>query len=105
MSMNQKQLYSADRRTTRQGFYNTSHWRRIRSIQLRKRPLCEWCEKQRRLTVATDCDHVDPSWESWLEFLAGPFQSLCGPCHRDKTELEDMPKLRKAEKLKLEVWE
>lgn len=53
--------------------------------------------------MANTCDHISPLWESWEDFIAGPFQSLCGPCHREKTECDDMPKLLKADKLKLEV--
>ena len=76
---------------------------RIRKIQLKKSPLCEMCQKEGRLTPANTCDHIDPTWESWQDFCRGPFQSLCGPCHKEKTE-DDLPKLRKASKLKQEVF-
>ena len=103
--MKQKTLYSVHRRTHRQGFYSHRAWRRIRAIQLRKAPLCEICQKQGKLTPANTCDHIDPTWETWEEFIKGPFQSLCGLCHKEKTETVDLPKLKKADKLRLEVWD
>ena len=104
-SVSQKKLFSAERRAKRSKFYKTGVWRRIRSIQLRKHALCEKCQKEKRLTVATDCDHISPEWDTWEEFIAGPFQSLCGPCHKDKTMDEDLPKLLKKEKTTIEVWD
>ena len=103
--MKQKKLYSVHRRTHRQSFYQHRAWRRIRAIQLRRAPLCENCQKQGKLSPANTCDHIDPTWESWEDFIKGPFQSLCPECHKDKTEFEDMPKLRKQDKLKVEVWD
>ena len=97
-------LYTKERREKRDGFYHTKHWVKIRKIQLRKSGLCEACLKkpQKKLTQATVCDHLDPSWETWAEFCAGPFQSLCYDCHKEKTYF-DLRKLRKAEKTKLEI--
>ena len=99
------QWFTAQRRAKRQKFYTHRAWRRIRTIQLRKHALCEHCHKRGRQTVATVCDHIDPTWESWQDFIAGPFQSLCESCHREKTEVVDLPKLKKQAMLKLEVWE
>ena len=103
--MKQKKLFSAQRRTERRRFYQHRVWKRIRVIQLKKAPLCENCQKQGRLTPANTCDHISPLWETWEEFIKGPYQSLCGPCHKEKTETVDLPKLIKADRLKLEVWD
>lgn len=101
--MKEPKLFSAQRRSQRQGLYQTPVWRRIRSIQLRKQPLCVMCEEQRKLTPATVCDHIDPLWPATLEGLTrGPFQSLCRECHKEKS-FEDMGKMIRAEKLKIQV--
>ena len=90
-------------REKRHKFYYHRVWRRIRKIQLRKHALCELCLKEGRQTVANTCDHIDPTWESWNQFISGPFQSLCGACHREKS-YEDLSKIKKHNMLKLEVW-
>ena len=97
-------LYSAERRKSRQKFYDHKVWRRIRKAQLKKHALCEICLKEGRQTVATVCDHINPLWESWKEFIAGPFQSLCKECHKHKTH-DDLSKLKKQDMLRIEVWE
>lgn len=103
--MKQDKLFSAQRRAKRNKFYGTGIWKRIRKIQLQRSPLCVQCQKYGKQTVATVCDHIDPSWDPSLEsFVKGPFQSLCRECHQDKTG-EDYSKLKKAEMLKVEVWE
>ena len=61
--------------------YKTSRWQRIREAQLRAHPLCQMCEAQGRLTAATVCDHVTPHKGDEQKFYAGPFASLCAPCH------------------------
>ena len=54
--------------------------------------------------MATTVDHISPIWDSWHEFTKGPFQSLCADCHRQKSQYVDVPKLQKAEKLKVETF-
>ena len=102
--MNKKdKFFSAERRVQRQRLYNSTTWRKVRAIQLRKQPLCVMCEKQGRLTPATVCDHVDCMWPATLEGLTrGPFQSLCKQCHSDKS-YEDIIKMVRAERLKFQV--
>ena len=90
-------------RDQRLKFYNHRYWQRIRKFQLLKEPLCRLCADQGRQTPANTCDHIDPLWETWNEFIRGPFQSLCSQCHNDKT-LDDIPKLKKKEKLKLRFF-
>ena len=102
--MKQNKLFSAERRAHRSKFYKKYAWIKIRKSQLRKHALCELCIKEGRQTVANTCDHIDPTWETWEEFIKGPFQSLCETCHREKS-YEDVSKLIKKERLKIEVWE
>ena len=58
----------------------------LRTMQLRKQPLCETCKKEGRVTVAKDVDHIKPHRGNWSLF-ADPenLQSLCKPCHSRKT--------------------
>ena len=103
--MEKNKLFTADRRAHRGKFYRTGVWRRIRKAQLRKEPLCRICyeSKPRKLVEANTCDHINPLWESWEDFVKGPFQSLCSGCHKEKTSLEDLPKLIKAERCTIRV--
>ena len=74
-----------DRRHTH--LYNNRRWRRLREQQLQMFPFCEFCGPP---TVATVCDHVEPHRGNVERFWAGPFQSLCGPCHNsDKQRMEN----------------
>ena len=103
--MEMSQLFTKERREKRQKFYQSYTWKRIRQLQLRKSGLCEICLKSspKRLSVATVCDHIDPGWESWFDFVTGPFQSLCEPCHRLKIGFYDIPEMIKKQKTRLEV--
>ena len=92
-------------REYRQRFYNSRTWKKIRAIQLRKAPLCERCfgATPKRLTIASVCDHVNAEWQSFSEFVAGPFQSLCAVCHQEKTFNEDVPQRIKKQRCSMEV--
>ena len=98
-------LFTPDRRILRNRYYKQPVWQRIRKIQLSKQPLCANCEKHGLQSVANTCDHISPLWETWNEFISGPFQSLCEKCHKEKTETEDVPKLVRRERLKMRVFE
>lgn len=58
-----------------------------RAAFLRMHPLCAACAAQDVARAATDVDHVRPLHmggpDDW-----GNLQSLCGPCHADKTARE-----------------
>ena len=98
-------LRTKERRDYRQPYYRTVTWRRIRKTQLRKSPLCEMCLKKipKKLEVSTICDHIDPTWETWDDFIRGPFQSLCLECDKFKRSIIDYPLMRKKERTKMEV--
>ena len=100
--MKQNKEFLDQRRAERRSFYKKGAWVKVRKAQLRKASLCQHCLKQGKLVSATVCDHIDPLWESWDEFIAGPFQSLCRQCHSIKSAF-DIPKVKKAERCKLRV--
>ena len=55
-------------------------WQKRRDVHLSFNPLCVYCLRDNRVTVATICDHVLPHRGDPVLF-AGPIQSLCKRCH------------------------
>jgi 5-methylcytosine-specific restriction enzyme A len=51
-------------------------WQKRRKAQLRAHPLCAFCMKQGRVTVAVVADHVIPH-RGAATLFDGPLQSLC----------------------------
>ena len=96
------ELFTRDRRLKRNRFYQTATWRKIRARKLK--PLCSHCLKLGIYKKAVVLDHIDCQWESWPEFCAGPFQSLCQECHRTKTFQEDLPALLRKQKETLKFF-
>ena len=77
--------------------YGTQRWRRQSRAWIVRHPLCVLCEARGRITAAMVCDHVEPHGGDPVKFWAGPFQSLCKPCHDGtKAELERSGTLRGA---------
>lgn len=64
---------------------NGKAWRELRARVLREQPRCEQCEREGRITPATDVDHKDndPS-NNRRDNLA----SLCHACHSRKTQAD-----------------
>lgn len=67
---------------------NTARWQRLRRQQLNKRPLCQECERQGLVTVATEVHHTTPieygltmADKERLAFDPHNLQSLCHRCH------------------------
>jgi 5-methylcytosine-specific restriction protein A len=69
--------------------YDTAAWKRIRLHQLTAEPLCRWCRDRGLTVVATVCDHVVAHRGDPDKFFAGPFQSLCKPCHDRDAQRRD----------------
>lgn len=74
--------------------YSTSRWQRIRERQLGDHPLCAMCWGDEVVTPATVCDHVEPHGGDEVKFFAGPFQSLCKPCHDSTKQAEEAAERR-----------
>jgi len=74
-------------------FYNTKAWRLRRDeALLRDFGLCQHCFKEKKITLATEVDHIIPIRVEWDFRLAlDNLQSLCHRCHTIKT-LEDKKK-------------
>jgi len=66
---------------TRSGPYQTAAWQRRRAAHLADQPLCVYCERMGRVTVATVADHIVPHRGDINAFWHGALQSLCASCH------------------------
>lgn len=85
------QSYDAQRRheSAARRLYGTRQWQALRANQLRIEPLCRMCQTQGRVTPATVCDHVEPHRGDVERFWAGPFQSVCAPCHNSEKQRQE----------------
>lgn len=83
----------ADRRSTGaasyRAWYWTPRWKAIASAQLRMEPHCRKCAARGLKVSATICDHVERHRGGPVRFWAGPFQSLCKPCHDGPKQREE----------------
>src|SRR5262249_40015306 len=61
--------------------YDLRMWRRVSRMQLRKKPLCEECEKCGKITIGTTVHHVIRHGGNRTLFFTTPLQSLCINCH------------------------
>jgi len=64
--------------------YATARWKRVRLMQLRAQPLCEYCPADRR-ELATAVDHVVPIMAGGAAFDLDNLRSSCTACHSAKT--------------------
>lgn len=72
----------SDQATEYRRLYRTARWKRTRADQLQAEPLCRACMARGRVTEANVCNHMDKDAKATEEgFFAGPFSSLCAPCH------------------------
>lgn len=62
-------------------------WMEKRDRWFRNHPLCAECERQGRVTAATQLDHVVPLIDGGADDDSN-YQSLCVPCHKEKTARE-----------------
>ena len=84
-----KKDFDATRGTSTERGYN-SRWRKARLTYLKKNPLCKHCEKEHRVTPATELDHIIPhKGDSKLFWDTSNWQGLCKQHHSRKTATED----------------
>jgi len=71
-------------------WYKTARWQKLRwSILTRDLFTCKMCGKIEGQTSQLVCDHIERHGGDEARFWAGPFQTLCKPCHdRDKQKIE-----------------
>jgi 5-methylcytosine-specific restriction protein A len=68
--------------------YGTARWQAARAAQLARKPCCEECTRQGRVTPATVCDHITPVRLGGGFYETSNHQSLCRPCHQAKSASE-----------------
>lgn len=65
-------------------------WRQARAAYLSEHPLCCLCSKQGLVSAANVVDHIIPHKGDKIYFWdQDNWQSLCAPCHNQKTATED----------------
>jgi len=83
------------------GWYSLKVWFDRRREQLQKQPLCEYCLKKGRETLATVANHNPPHNDDWERFTTGPLESCCKACHDgevQRAEREAERRQREAER-------
>ena len=66
-----------------------SRWERLRAQAMRRDMyLCQPCKRAGRVTPASAVDHIMPKAKGGADDLAN-LQSICGPCHDDKTAADE----------------
>ena len=75
--------------------YNSKRWKDTRAYILAEQPFCVDCEKEGRVTAATDVDHINnltniyKSGDFDEAYNIDNLQPLCKRCHGAKTRKED----------------
>lgn len=65
-------------------------WQSLRTMYLKRNPLCEECKRKGIITVATEVDHIIPiKLRPDLRLEWTNLQSLCKSCHSKKTRSEN----------------
>lgn len=65
-------------------------WRKESKAFLALNPLCRPCEREGDVTAATSVDHIIPhKGDMELFWDQDNWQSICDPCHGEKTAKED----------------
>lgn len=63
-------------------WYKTARWQRLRmDVLVRDMFTCQICKRVEVRRGQLVCDHVEPHHGDERRFWAGPFQTLCKPCH------------------------
>lgn len=86
---------SLDRRrladTKTRKLHKTKRWQDLRwSILLRDQFTCQICRRLEGDASKLVCDHVEPHRGDVEKFWAGPFQTLCKPCHDSVKQKEEI---------------
>ena len=76
-------LYDRTRRNrASKDFYNSTPWKRVRSLKLSRDPLCEPCKREGRTMAATTVHHKLPLTERPdLALDLENLESICASCH------------------------
>jgi hypothetical protein len=71
--------------------HKTKRWQDLRwSVLVRDLFTCQICGRLEGNTSQLVCDHVEPHRGNVEKFWAGPFQTLCKPCHDGQKQKEEV---------------
>ncbi|SEM40974.1 5-methylcytosine-specific restriction enzyme A [Sphingomonas gellani] len=68
-------------------------WKALRNRRINAEPLCRHCAVKGLVTPAVEVDHIKPRALGGLDHWDNT-QSLCKPCHQDKTR-QDIRRIRR----------
>lgn len=95
LGFNRREQAWISRQVPHRHWYNLTLWRGqggLRLQQLARQPLCEECQANGFIVIATDVDHRVAHKGNWDLFIdPSNHRSLCHPCHSRKTRTQDMP--------------
>ena len=97
------ELFTKSRRSKKRKFYSSKQWKKLSLWQRKHNPLCVRCLDRGVHRVAKVADHENPIWEG-RKGLTKKLNSLCLECHREKTIVMDIPKLKVAEKTEFKFF-
>jgi len=84
-----KKLVAREQNKSNSKIY-TYRWRKAGKAYLKENPLCVHCQRDGRLTPATEVDHIIPhNGDLKLFWDRSNWQALCKKCHSVKTAAED----------------
>lgn len=75
-------------RQTKDPFYQTYKWRKLRNEFIKQHPLCVMCKEDNTLTPAYAVDHITPIKDGGERFNWNNLQSLCKTHHAVKSSAE-----------------
>lgn len=76
------------RRHSNTKFYQSTEWRKLRTVKLEQQPLCEECLSKGIHAVAKVADHIVSINRGGAALDMENLQSLCTPCHNRKSAKE-----------------
>lgn len=85
-------------------WYADRRWRRRRDDQLRREPLCAFCQKQGFIRAADIADHIEPHRGDRQKFWNGKLQSLCAPCHSSTKQAMENGNGKQIKVIGLDGW-
>lgn len=68
---------------------------RLRQQLLQQEPLCRLCKAKGKITPATIADHVVPIAKGGAVHDIENLQPVCGPCHQEKTLLDQGKRVKR----------
>ena len=80
--------WRGDKTSTERGY--GYRWQQARARFLKAHPLCTYCQREGRVTLATVVDHIEPHrGNERLFWDEGNWNALCASCHSSAKQREE----------------